>query len=141
MNVSRKLLLLLSLLPVALSAQNDDSETANSDFDEFRNSVLYGFDSRRSQIMDDYENFRAQMMKDYVEFVRQAWSEFKSEPPVPVPDEVPVPPVVIPEEERNVPAEDRSLIIDEVLPPLPVVPQPQPVVNIDEIPALHDEYM
>ena len=53
MNVSRKLLvLLLSLLPVALSAQNDDSETSNSDFDEFRNSILGGFNSSRSQIME-----------------------------------------------------------------------------------------
>ena len=139
MNVSRKLIvLLLSLLPVALSAQNDDSETG---FDDFRNSVLSDFNSSRSQIIDDYNDFRERIMAEYVEFVRQAWSEFKSEPPVPVPEVVPVPPVVIPEEERNVPAEDRPLIIDEVLPPLPVVPQPQPVVKIDEIPTLHEEYV
>lgn len=142
MNVSRKLtLLLLALLPFTVSAQSDDGETGIADFDEFRNSVLSDFNSSRSQIIDDYNDFRERIMAEYVEFVRQAWSEFKSEPPVPVPDEVPVPPVVIPEEERNVPAEDRSLIIDEVLPPLPVVPQPQPVVNIDEIPAMHEEYV
>lgn len=142
MNVSRKLLVLLfSLLPVALSAQNDDSETSNSDFDEFRNSILGGFNSSRSQIMDDYDNFRSQMMKDYVEFVRQAWSEFNVEPTLPVPEEKPVPPVVMPDEERDEQPDERPLLVDEIIAPLPFTPQPRPVVEIDEIPTLHEEYV
>ena len=134
-------LLLITLTPFLLPAQNDDSDDAKGDFDSYRASLIENFYGSKEKIVTEFDDFRSKAIAEYVEFVRQAWSEFNSEPPVPVPDEVPVPPVVIPEEERNVPAEDRSLIIDEVLPPLPVVPQPQPVVNIDEIPAMHEEYV
>lgn len=134
-------LLLITLTPFLLPAQNDDSDDAKGDFDSYRASLIENFYGSKEKIVTEFDDFRSKAIAEYVEFVRQAWREFKSEPPLPVPDEVPVPPVVIPEEERNVPAEDRSLIIDEVLPPLPVVPQPQPVVNIDEIPALHEEYV
>lgn len=134
-------LLLITLTPFLLPAQNDDSDDAKGDFDSYRASLIENFYGSKEKIVTEFDDFRSKAIAEYVEFVRRAWREFKSEPPLPVPDEVPVPPVVIPEEERNVPAEDRSLIIDEVLPPLPVVPQPQPVVNIDEIPALHEEYV
>lgn len=134
-------LLLITLTPFLLPAQNDDSDDVKGNFDSYRASLIENFYGSKEKIVTEFDDFRSKAIAEYVEFVRQAWREFKSEPPVPVPDEVPVPPVVIPEEERNVPAEDRSLIIDEVLPPLPVVPQPLPVVNIDEIPAMHEEYV
>lgn len=120
--------LLLALLPFVLPAQNDNDFI--SDFNEFRNSAL-----------KNYHSFREQIMKDYVEFVRQAWKEFKGEPAVTVPEEVPVPPVVMPDEDRLEPRKDRPFIIDEVIAPLPVTPQPRPVVEIKEIPMLTEKYV
>ena len=135
------LFLLITLSPFLLPAQNDESDDAKSDFDSYRASLIENFYGSKEKMVTEFDDFRSKAIAEYVEFVRQAWREFKSEPPVPVPEEVPVPPVVIPDEDRNVPIEDRPLIIDEVLPPFPVVPQPQPVVKIDEIPTLHEEYV
>ncbi len=142
MNVSRKLtLLLLALLPFTVSAQSDDGETGVADFDEFRKSLLDDFNSTRSQIIDDYNDFRERIMAEYVEFVRQAWREFECEPPLPAPEDIPIPPVVIPREDRVKPVEERKVPIDEVILPLMLTPQPEPVFKIKEIPALHEDYV
>lgn len=142
MNVSRKLtLLLLALLPFTVSAQSDDGETGIAGFDEFRKSLLDDFNTARSQILDDYNDFREQIMADYVEFVRQAWREFECEPPLPAPKDIPIPPVVIPREDRVKPVEERKVPIDEVILPLMLTPQPEPVFKIKEIPALHEDYV
>lgn len=142
MNVSRKLtLLLLALLPFTVSAQSDDGETGIADFDELRKSLLDDFNTARSQMLDDYNDFRERIMAEYVEFVRQAWRDFECEPPLPVPEDIPIPPVVIPQEDRVKPVEERKVPIDEVILPLMLAPQPQPVIEIQEIPELHENFV
>lgn len=142
MNVSRKLtLLLLALLPFTVSAQSDDGETGIADFDEFRKLLLDDFNTARSQMLDDYNDFRERIMAEYVEFVRQAWRNFECEPPLPVPEDTPIPPVVIPREDRVKPVEERKVPIDEVILPLMLTPQPEPVFTIKEMPALHEDYV
>ena len=106
-------------------AQNLDTKDLHASFDEFRKSVR-----------QDFEDFRKKCMDDYVEFVKNPWKSFEETKPVPKPKENPDPPVVIPEEEKNKPVEDKPVIIEEVIKPVPVEPQPQPVEPIKEVPVV-----
>ena len=108
-------------------AQNLDRQQARSALDEFRKSVR-----------QDFEDFRRQCMEEYVEFVRNPWKTFEETKPVPVPKEVPVPPVVKPKDD-NKPIEDKPVIIEEVIEPAPVEPQPQPVAPIEEVPVAEEK--
>lgn len=89
----------------------------------------------RKEVRDDFENFRKQCMEEYIAFARDPWKEFKETPPVPLPKEDEIPPVVIPKEDEEKPIESKPIVIDEVVKPVPVQPQPQPVEPIEEVPV------
>ena len=55
------------------------------------------FDEFRKEINDEFNNFRREITEDYIDFVRDPWKSFASEPPVKKPEEKPVEPLVIPE--------------------------------------------
>ena len=55
------------------------------------------FDKFTKRAHEEYEQFRKQAFLEYTEFVREAWKEFGAEPPVPVPEEVKVQPVLAPD--------------------------------------------
>lgn len=98
------------------SASQQKPKTFEDVYNEFKQQAKTG-----------YENFRDQANREYAEFVRKAWEEYKVMPAIPKPKEKEVPPVIIDENKRNKPIEDRPLPIkDEVITP-PPAPEPQPV--------------
>lgn len=97
------------------------------------------FQEFRDSIRADFALFRQQCMEEFVAFVRNPWKEFEAAPPVPKPLEKPLPPVIIPQQELNRPIAPRPVIINEVVEPQPIVPQPQPVEPIKEVPTPKDE--
>lgn len=97
------------------------------------------FEAFRQQITADFEDFRKKINEDYIEFLRNPWKEFESEKPIPKPKEEEVPPVVIPEEDKEKPIEDKPVVIEEVIEPEPVEPQPEPVQPIEEVPVVVEE--
>lgn len=134
-------LLLITLSPFLLPAQNDDNDDAKSNFDSYRASLIESFYGSKEKMVTEFDDFRSKAIAEYVEFVRQAWREFECEPPLPAPKDIPIPPVVIPREDRVKPVEERKVPIDEVILPLMLTPQPEPVFKIKEIPALHEDYV
>lgn len=134
-------LLLITLSPFLLPAQNDDSDDAKGNFDSYRASLIENFYGSKEKMVTEFDDFRKKAIADYVEFVRQAWREFECDPPLPAPKDIPIPPVVIPREDRVKPVEERKVPIDEVILPLMLTPQPEPVFKIKEIPALHEDYV
>ena len=134
-------LLLITLSPFLLPAQNDDSDDAKGNFDSYRASLIESFYGSKEKMVTEFDDFRSKAIAEYVEFVRQAWREFECEPPLPAPKDIPIPPVVIPREDRVKPVEERKVPIDEVILPLMLTPQPEPVFKIKEIPALHEDYV
>lgn len=105
-------------------AQDIDRQQNKSAFDEFRKAVRSDFDS-----------FRHQCMQEYTDFVRNPWKEFGSSKPVPRPVEKDLPPVVVTEEEPTAPRKDVPITIEEVIPVMPVTPQPQPLEPVREMPV------
>lgn len=89
------------------------------------------FDAFRSEIHGDFESFRAQIMRDYIEFIKNPWKEFESVPSIPKPKIEPAPPVVI--FDKDILAiKNNPIVIDNIIRPLPVKPQPQPIEEIPE---------
>ncbi len=95
------------------------------------------FDEFRKSIRKDFDSFREQCMKEYIDFVKEAWDKYNSNEPITKPEEKPVPPVVVPEEEIDKPIEDKPIVIEEVIEPIiEIEPQPEPVEPIKEIPVI-----
>lgn len=128
-------LFLCAVAPFLLVAQNDDSDVKKS-FDEFRESMMMDFNNSRNRMLDDYQSFRGKIMKDYVDFVRRAWSAFDGCEPEPVPEEQPVPPVVMPDEDKVLPIDDKPIPIETIFEPEPPMPQPQPIEPIKVVPEV-----
>ena len=74
-----QLLMLALVLPT--QAQNTNFR---KDFEAFKNKAK-----------KEYSDFRKQALAEYTKFVREAWEEFGAEPPVQIPDEEKVMPMVV----------------------------------------------
>ena len=100
-------------------------KTAAEKYEEFRQKAL-----------GKYDSFRKKCNDEYVAFLRQAWQQFKMQPTLPKPKEEPIPPVVLPIEERERPIESRPIPFDNILPAPVITPQPQPIepINVTPVP-------
>ena len=96
------------------------------------------FNAFRKGLHQDFNEFRKEIMQEYIEFVRNPWKEEQSVAPVPKPEVKPVPPVVVPKND-SVPVKDNPIVIEEVVKPKPVTPQPKPVEPIPEIKENEDK--
>ncbi len=104
------------------------------DFDSFTKKAEAEFEAFQMQREKEYSDFRKKANQDYADFLRQAWEEFESFSAIPEPEEKPVPPVVIKEEEKKKPIEDKPIVIEEVISIPQPEPQPRPVEPIQEEP-------
>lgn len=109
---------------------------ASAQVDEFRRS----YDEFRNQAKQDYEDFRKTANDRYADFVRQAWVESKTLPATPKPIDERIKPIVIKEEDKNKPIEDKPVVIDEVIETPEPFTQPKPVCPIREQPSPIDDY-
>lgn len=100
------------------------------------------FDDFRKEMHSDFDSFRAEIMRDYIEFLRNPWKDLESVAPVPKPKEEPVPPVVIPDDGKDTTrVESKPIVIEDVVKPQPVTPQPQPIEEIPENDIVTDSYI
>lgn len=113
-------------------AQNSNQQKLSEDFNAFRKALKADFDS-----------FRKQSMEDFADFVSNPWKEFEGKESEPVPKEKTIPPVVMPEEDKDKHGDNKPIIIKEIVSPKPVrpVPQPQPVEPVEEVPVIDAHYM
>lgn len=91
------------------------------------------FDAFRSDMYRDFESFRTEIMRNYIEFIKNPWKDFESVPPTPKPKHEPIPPVIWPHEDKDtIQSNSNPIVIEEIIKPRPVAPQPQPVEVIPE---------
>lgn len=95
----------------------------------------------RKAVYDDFQSFRKQIYEEFADFVANPWVAFKENKPIPLPKEEPKPPVTIPEKDKEKPVEDKPIVINEVVKPIPVVPQPSPIEPIKEVPVKEEKYV
>lgn len=97
------------------------------------------FDAFRTEMHRDFDSFRARIMREYIEFVKNPWTEFESVEPIPQPKEEPMPPVVVPRDDRDsTKIKDKPILIENVIKPDTISPQPKPIEEIPEYE--NDEY-
>lgn len=118
------LLLGMTLWMTEGHAQNVNSQGARKALDDFR-----------KETRKEFEEFRQQCLKEYADVVRNPWRLFEETPPVPAPKKDEVPPIVMPEDDKGKPLKDHSVVIDEVVNPIPIMPLPQPIEPIEETPV------
>lgn len=124
--MKRYYILLLGLCMMSsIQAQDNDPRKA---FDRFA--------QRSKQKFDD---FRSRANEQYAEAMKRAWERFNAQPAVPRPKDETVPPVVLPEEDRNKPIETRPVPIKDVVTPPTPAPQPEPVSPVEERPQPKDQ--
>ena len=112
------------------SAEQETPKTFEDVYNEFR---------RRAQA--DYESFRDEANREYAAFVKEAWKQYKVMPAIPKPKDEDRPPVVIKDEERQKPIEDKPLPIENTVTPPAPEPQPVPVAPIREQPKPAEKYV
>ena len=90
--LSALLCLVLLAAPATVSAQQDNTSASKQGKRDFRDE----FEKFKKQTRKDYDDFRKKCLADYAKFVREAWKEFGAEPPIPVPEEPKVKPMLAP---------------------------------------------
>lgn len=114
------MLLPLALVPVA-SAQDFQKI-----FDDFQKSAQV-----------DFTSFVDRANMEYAEFMRKSWAFFEGQAPLepPIQEEKILPPIEIPEEERQDDGKDEELFYDYVVPEPKPAPAPVPNVPIHDTPV------
>ena len=112
------------------SAGQEKPKTFEDVYNEFR---------RQAQV--DYESFRDEANRQYAVFVKEAWKQYKVMPAIPKPMDEDKPPVVIKDEERQKPVEDKPLPIKNTVTPPAPEPQPVPVTPIREQPKPAEKHV
>lgn len=123
------LITVLTLICTIVLAQNSQSKSVLSQYEEFR-----------CMAHKKYDDFREKANMQYAEFMRQAWQTYNASSAVPRPKDEIVPPVVMLDKDSRVPLqESRPVPIREVVKPPVFVPQPIPIAPIREVPAVGEE--
>ena len=110
--------ILLSCCAINCYPQNNDPR---KEYEEFK-----------QQAMQKYKDFRKEANEQYAMFLKRAWDQYNALPAIPKPKDETMPPVTIPEEDKNKPIESNPIHIKEVVVPPAPNPQPTPIAPIKE---------
>jgi len=110
-------------------------------FEEYKKRALSNFDSYKEQQQRQFKEYRDNANRRYAEYMKQAWEKYGKVAGIPEPEEKPVPPVVVPEEDRDKELKDRVVPIEEVVVPPRPEPQPAPFVPLEEESEPEESYV
>ncbi len=95
------------------------------------------YEKFKRQAEQSYNDFRAEANAKYCEYLKSAWESYKQMPVLKKPIEKPVPPVVLPENDKTPEVKVRPILLDTVIAPAPLgIVQPTPVAPIKELPTV-----
>lgn len=117
------------LFTVSLSAQNDES------FEQYRTRKRAEFNDYKERRRKEFEEYRRKRNEEFARYLRNTWETVNPKPFIPIPEEKPVPPIVVPEDEVTPVVQPSPIPYDEVIPVPRPRPQPQPVNPIEELPV------
>ena len=107
------------------------SQSNNVSYEDFFNNSKSSYFHHNESAAQFYESYRAKANKDYVEFLKYAWGDYEAYAPIPQPKEKPIPP-----KPYKKPVNENTIESTPQEEPIPViVPQPQPIEPIEEMPV------
>lgn len=129
--------IVIILLGMAFSMTNSHAQTHSDRRDQ---DPLASF---RKSIREDFVAFRQKTIDEYIAFARDPWPSFNHIEPMKIPQERPIKPIVMPDEDYNRPIKDKPVIIKDVIeiPALPVTPRPMPLEPIEDTPQEDTKYV
>ena len=104
-----------------------ETQTYQKEEEEELDEFAKEFADFDKQAKEEYETFRNQCNQEYADFMEEAWSQFRSEKPIPAPKEEEVKPLTLPEKERGQQFKGKPVVIQEFVAPLIPTPQPLPI--------------
>lgn len=111
---------------LALAAMVADAQDFREKYEQFKQKAT-----------QTYNDFRAEANAKYCEFLKGAWEWYEQMPVVKKPKDETVPPVVLPENDKQKPVTVRPILLDTVVAPTPItVVQPTPVSPIKDVPTV-----
>lgn len=124
--------IVMMLLPLTFSSVAIAQEDFQKIFDDFQKANE-----------KEFADFRDKANAQYVEFLKQGWEWFTGKAPMPKPvhEEPVVPPVVLPDEDRDKELDDKEIPYEEVLPEPEPSPVPGPIAPIEEVPVPVSKYV
>lgn len=128
---------LFAMLAVLLLSAN--SVFSQTDFEKFRQKQQEQQRKFRQQYHNEQDAFRKRINDEYADFVERIWNDYKAFKGIPVPEEEPIPPVVMPEEDKDEPIKENPIVIEEVVEPIKSEPQPEPIKPIEPQPVVKPE--
>ena len=105
-----------------------------------QNTMVEEYRKYTQTVIQRYTDFRDECNGKYIEFLKQAWESYKAAPAISAPKDEVVPPVVIEDDGRNNPIDEKELPYDEVIPSPVIEPQPQPIEPINPHPVIVEEW-
>ncbi len=88
------------------------------------------FDAFTQAKQKEFDNFKDRVNQEYADFLRQSWEQFNRFTAIVEPQEEPVPPVVITDEDLDQEPEDNPIHIEEIIDIPEPTPQPTPIEPI-----------
>ena len=108
---------------------------SQTDFDKFKQKQQEQQQKFSQQYHNEYNAFRKRINDEYADFVERIWNEYKAFNGVPVPKEAPIPPIIMPIEDKKKPIDETPIVIEEVVEPIKTEPQPEPIKPIKPKPV------
>lgn len=127
-------LLMALLLPLSAMAQT-------SRFDDLKKKNDRKFEDHKARVENTFRARREAMNKEFEQALRLPWEKKSAKKAVPTPKkkDKDLPPVVIKEEQKQIPPKDKPIVIEEIpVAPVPE-PTPEPTYPIEEIPGPSQE--
>lgn len=92
------------------------------------------YEEFKNQAKQRFSDFRRQANERYSKFLEEAWVQFNTLPAIPKPKDETLPPVTIPEEDKDRAIDNCPVPIKDVVTPPDPSPQPMPIEPIEEHP-------
>lgn len=136
-----KKILILCLLCMPGGTTKLQAQTTK-DFEKLKSKYEHEYLDFKQQAEKDYEDFRDKANAEYAQFMREAWEWYKGERPMPMPviSEPIIPPVTIPEKDKDKIPENRPIEMDEIIPVPKPKPVPEPVAPVPVPPRPAEEW-
>lgn len=90
------------------------------------------YEKFKQQAKQEYSDFRRQANAQYAKFLEESWKRFNALPAIPKPKDETIPPVIVVEEDKDKPIENRAIPIKDVVTTPQPLSQPIPVEPIKE---------
>lgn len=111
-----------------------------SSFETYKAQRQKAFEEYKSKKQREFDEYRKKKNEEFAAYIQKKWEAFNGKKPKPKPKDRDIPPVVIKDEQKQKPIENKSLPIKETVTPPKPQPQPTPIAPIQNVPKPEEKW-